>query len=874
MPLSLNEMAKRLFLIDGNSFCYRAYYAIKELSTSYGQPTNAVYGFVAMLNKLIRDEKPDYLAVPFDLKGPTFRHKKFNGYKLKRPPMPKELLSQLPLIKEIIAAYRIPIFEREGFEADDVIATLARKAAGQGIDVYIVTGDKDILQIVDKHIKVYSPYREGLIYDEDWVRKRYGVEPEKIVEIMALMGDTTDNIPGVPGIGEKTAVRLIERFGSLEKIIANIDKIEPAIGKRIREFKEQAQLSRELAKINLNIPLKVEWENLKLGPPDYPKLLELFTKLEFKSLLRQLIDSKSQAQKRKTTYKLISKIEEFDVFFQKLIKTKEFAFDIDATGSNPLLAQMKGLSFCMKKGEAWYMKISSTFALEKLRKIFEDTKIKKITHDAKYKKIVLHNLGFELKGVCFDPMIASYLLSSSRPNHDLNELALEYLNFSPYTYSDKELKLRCCQRADLSFSLKSVLEKLLRERNLSHLNEHMELPLIDILADMEINGIRIDVKLLKSMSEEIESDLIKLANQIYEIAGIKFNINSPKQLGSVLFEKLKLPVLKKTKTGASTDTEVLERLAAFHALPATLLEYRQLSKIKSTYVDSLPLLVNPNTGRVHTSFNQTVTATGRLSSSSPNLQNIPIKGKLGRQIRKAFIPNELNNLLFSADYSQIELRILAHLSGDEGLVSAFNNGRDIHIQTASLIFNVKEENVTTVMRENAKTVNFGIIYGMSAYTLAKDLGITPPDAKKFIEAYFKRYPKVREYIEKQIEKVKRKGFVTTLLGRRRYIPDINSDDSYRRQFARRIAINAPIQGTASDLIKLAMIEIYNTLHKNRLKALMLLQLHDELVFEVPQDELSILSKMVKDIMESALKLKVPIKVTIKKGSNWLEMYEI
>lgn len=851
-----------------------------------------------MLNKLIRDEKPDYLAISFDLKGPTFRHKKFNEYKIHRRPMPDELVSQMPLIKEIVTAYRIPIFEQEGFEADDVLATLAKKAVLQKLDVYVVTGDKDILQIVDKHIKVYASHKEGLICDQGWVKKRYGIEPKMIIEMMALMGDASDNIPGVPGIGEKTASKLIEQFGSLKNVFANIDEIAPAVRERIKKFKKQAQLSRELAEIDLNVPLEVEWESLKLSEPDDQNLIKLFTKLEFGNMVKQLQAKNKIIQKGRIAYKIISKdtavsasentrtlkgtstckgtsiLKGTSAFLQKMTKVKEFAFDVDTTDSNPMLARVIGLSFCIKKGEVCYIKMTDTIALKKLKIIFKDAKIKKITHDAKYKKIVLRNFGLELNGIFFDTMVASYLLDSSRSDYSLDKLALEYLKFCPDLYSDEEHSLRCSQRAGLSFSLKSVLEDRLKAGKLFQLNERLELPLIDVLVDMEINGVKIDVKLLKDMSKEIEGDLAKLTNQIYEIADTKFNINSPKQLGVVLFEKLKLPVFKKTKTGASTDTEVLERLATLHALPALLLRYRQLSKIKSTYVDSLPRLVNPNTGRVHTSFNQTVTVTGRLSSSSPNLQNVPIRGKLGRQIRKAFVPARAGNLFLSADYSQIELRILAHLSGDEGLISAFLNGRDIHAQTASLVFDVKEKNVSAAMRANAKTVNFGIIYGMSSYALAKDLGIGPNAAKKFIEAYFKRYPRVKEYINKQIEEAKKKGFVTTLLGRRRYIPEINSSDIYLRQFAGRIAVNAPIQGTASDLIKLAMIEIHGALRKNSFKTLMLLQLHDELIFEVPENELHKLSQIVKNIMESVLKLNVPIEVTVKKGNNWLEMVEI
>ncbi len=882
---------KTLFLIDGNSFCYRAFYAIRSLSTSKGQPTNAIYGFVAMLNKIIKEEQPQYLAIAFDLKGPTFRHKKFEEYKIHRKPMPDELSEQMPIIKEVIKAYNMPIFEKEGYEADDILATLAKKSEKEGYEVYIATGDKDMLQLVNSHIKIYNVHKEGLIYDEKKVKERYGVGPESMVDLIALMGDSSDNIPGVRGIGEVTAMQLIEKFGSLDKTLSNVEKIESdSLRKKLKEFREDAKLSRELATVDKDVPIEVDLDESRLKEPNRERLYELFKELEFKSLWK---DYAPRGNELDGDYKLIDDDSGLKELIKELEKTREFALDFETTGTDPLLCEPVGVSFCWRDAEAYYVPIKDTggsfdakYVLSKLKDIFEDADKKKVGQNIKYEKALLANYGVRLNGIAFDTMVASYLLNPSKLNHNLDDIALEYLNFKMTPITDllgkgkgkitmkevglEKIKRYCCQDSDATLRLKRILEPQLKEKNLDELFYDVEMPLIDCLADMELAGVAIDVKFLAKMSEDMDDELRKLTSEIYEMADCEFNINSPKQLSEVLFEKLQLPVVKRTKTGTSTDVEVLEALATVHALPASLLKYRELSKLKSTYIDALPALINPKTGRVHTSFNQTVTQTGRLSSSDPNLQNIPAKTEIGRQIRKAFIAGQANHVIMSADYSQIELRILAHFSGDKELLEAFKEDRDIHVHTASLVFGVSEDEVTQEMRSTAKTVNFGIIYGMSPYGLSKDLRIEPAKAKEFIDSYFERYGRVKVYIEDIIDEARERGYVTTILNRRRYIPEINSQNNSIRQFAERTAINTPIQGSAADLIKVAMINIYREIKEKKLESKMILQVHDELVFEAQKDEIDIMKELVKTKMEEVAKLKVPIKVQVKAGKNWLE----
>lgn len=880
-----------MFLIDGNSFCYRAFYAIRNLSTSKGQPTNAVYGFISMINKIIKEEKPESLAIAFDLKGPTFRHEKFEDYKIHRKPMPDELIEQMPIIKEVVKGYNIPLFEMQGYEADDVLATLAKKAEKKEYEVYIATGDKDMLQLVNSCIKVYNVHKDGLIYDKEKVKERYGVGPDKIVDLIALMGDSSDNIPGVAGIGEVTARQLIEKFGSLDKVLSGIDKIESeSLRRKLKESMDQARLSKELATVDTDVPLDIDFDELKLKEPDRGRLYELFTELEFKSLMKNF---EPVGQQIGGKYTLVSDEDELAKIIKELGKCREFALDFETTGTDPLICEPVGVSFCWREAQAYYVPIKDEaggfeagYLLSKLKPVIEDAKKIKIGQNIKFEKALLAVNGVELNGTLFDTMVASYLLNPSKLNHNLEDILQEYLQLRKTPISDllgkgkgkitmkevdtETIKNYCCQDSDAAFRLKQVLEPQLGEKDLSELFYEVEMPLVDCLTDMELAGVAIDLDFLSAMSKDLDKQLRVLTSEIHEIAGSEFNINSPKQLGEVLFGKLGLPVVKKTKTGPSTDVEVLEVLSAVHALPASLLKYRELSKLKSTYVDALPELINPKTGRVHTSFNQTVTATGRLSSSDPNLQNIPVKTEAGRQIRKAFIAGRKDCVIMSADYSQIELRVLAHFSGDKELVEAFKEDRDIHAHTASLVFGVDEADVTPEMRSIAKTVNFGIVYGMSPYGLARDLKIEPSKAKEFIDSYFERYGRIKVYFEEMIEEAREKGYVTTILNRRRYIPEINSHNNSLKQFAERTAVNTPIQGSAADLIKVAMINIHRTIKEEGLESRMILQVHDELVFEVRKDEVEQMRKIVKAKMEQAAKLKVPIKVQIKVGKNWLE----
>ncbi|MFH1857271.1 MAG: DNA polymerase I [Candidatus Omnitrophota bacterium] len=901
----------KAFLIDGNSFCYRAHYAVKNLSTKTGKPTGAVFGFVNMLNKIIKDEKPDLLGVAFDLKVPTFRHKKFKEYKLGRPPMPQDLVEQMPLIKEVVRSLRVPIFQKEGFEAEDVIASIAVKLEERNCEVFIVSGDKDMFQLVNERIKIYNTNKDGFIYTEEEIEKRFGVGPEKVIDIMALMGDKIDNIPGVKGIGEVTAKKLIREFGSLDNLYKNIERVkQEKLKNMLLAEEEKARLSRELATIDTAVDVEFNIEELKLKEPDSQKLTQLFKELEFRSFLKDYKEADTDG----AFYHLIKNENEFLSLVDKLKRQSFVCFDFETTSADPFLAEIVGISFSLNEKEAFYVPVKTVgavlanqenmfasanntecldvkFVMKNLRPLFENESMEKIGQNIKYEMIILKNSGIDLKGRFFDTMVASYLLNPSKLNHNLEDIAFEYLNYSMTTFEDllgkgknkisilevniENLKNYACEDADITLRLKYILEKKMKEENLFDLFFEIEMPLVGTLSWMEESGLSIDTALLEKMSGELEGKLGELTEKIYEEAGEKFNINSPKQLQGILFEKLKLKPAKRTKTGPSTDVEVLAKLSKEHNLPALLLEYRELAKLKSTYVDALPKLINPVTGRLHTSFNQTVTQTGRLSSSNPNLQNIPVKAELGRRIRKAFIAGGKDHLILAADYSQIELRIMAHFSKDPVLVDAFKNDMDIHSHTASLIFGVEEEEVTKSMRSIAKTVNFGIIYGMSPYGLAKELDIEIDKAKEFIEAYFRRYPKVKEYIDEQVEFASAHGYVCTLFGRKRYIPQINSDDIQLRNFAVRTVINTPIQGTASDIIKKAMNEVYSEFRKRKLNSKMILQVHDELVFETASNEVEEVKNIVRDCMCRAGNiLNVPVKVSLKAGKNWLEAEEI
>ncbi|KPL04048.1 MAG: hypothetical protein AMJ73_04745 [candidate division Zixibacteria bacterium SM1_73] len=897
---------KRLYLIDGSALAYRSYFAFirNPLINSKGENTSAVFGFTNSIMKILKDESPDYIAVVFDTKAPTFRHEIFADYKSTRTKMPQEMSDQLPRIREVTEGMNLPILEVEGFEADDLMGTLAKKAKAKGLEAILVTGDKDFLQLVDDDIKVLNPKRGGEepeLLDRKGVEEKFGVPPEKVIEVLALMGDTSDNIPGIPGIGEKTALELIKEFGDVEKVLAHADKVKRKnIQKNLKEHPDLARLSKRLVTIDTNVPFKLDLKKLEREKFDLPKLKDLFKELEFTKLLQEI---SSLETKEKLDYKIIKSERELKELIADLEKIGEFAVDTETTSLNPIDAELVGISISYKEKEAFYIPVGHikkkenldlSIVIRNFKKILEDEKIKKIGHNLKFDLEVFRRYGIELKGIHFDTMIASYLINPSFRQHNLNYLALEHLDHKMIPISDligtgkkqksfaevsiKDASVYSCEDADFTLRLKEIFCPKLSLLSLEKLFFEVELPLIEVLAEMEMVGVSIDTRHLKKMSKELSEQLDDLTQKIYNLAGKEFNINSTQQLSKVLFEDLKLTPVRKTekKTAQSTDIGVLATLAKEHPLPKILLDYRQLSKLRSTYIDALPTLVNKKTGRIHTSFNQTVTATGRLSSSDPNLQNIPIRTNLGKQIRRAFVPRNSDFLIMSADYSQVELRILAHFSQDKTLMNAFKRDEDIHNRTASEVFGVPIEKVTEEERGIAKTTNFSIIYGVSAYGLSQSTGLTPQEAAMFIDIYFKRYPRVKSYIDEMIELAREQGFVTTLLGRRRYIPEINSSNRQKREFAERTAINTPIQGSAADLIKVVMIDIAERLSEGSAfggkdkKSKMILQVHDELVFEVFKDELDFVKEMVRHRMENTIQLNVPIKVDINAGENWLE----
>lgn len=864
------------------------------MTNSSGLPTNAVFGFANMLLKVIKEKTPDMLAIAFDPKGPTRRHLEFKEYKAHRPPMPKDLMPQIPFIHKMVEAFRIPVFMLEGQEADDVIATLASKAGEKNIDVTIVTGDKDMLQLVGPGIAVYDTLKEK-VYGPGEVEERFGVPPDRVVEIMGLMGDASDNIPGLPGIGEKTAQTLIKQYGTIENLLSRAHEItRPKLRQTLLESADAARLSRELARLHKDLVIAVDYEGLKLREPDNAALLAIFREMEFTTLLKHV----SQQPEKEARYETVLEEKDLQKLLAALSSAAEFCFDTETTSLDPLRAELVGISFSVEPHSAYYLPLGHAYlgaprqidrghALSKLKPAMENPSIRKIGQNIKYDLLVLSRYGIETRGVYFDTMIASYLLNPGRTSHGLDAIALEYLNYKTTTYNDvtgsgkkqigfHEVEVAAatrysCEDADIALRLKKLLEPKLKDQNLENLFHDLEMPLMDVLAGMERTGVKIDAGFLKNMSLRLDREIVKSASGIYELAGTTFNINSPRQLADILFDKLKLTPVARTKTGFSTNVDVLEELAHVHPLPAGILRYRTLTKLKSTYVDALPSMINPDTGRLHTSLNQTVTATGRLSSSEPNLQNIPIRTELGREIRRAFIA-EKGARLISADYSQIELRILAHMSADPAMIRTFKEDHDIHGRTASEIFGLPQDEITPEMRRKAKAVNFGIVYGISAFGLARDIGVSNTEAKKYIESYFDRYPGVREFIDKTIQDAKEKGYVTTLLGRRRFIPELSSSVPSVRGFGERMAINTPIQGTAADLIKLAMLHIHRKIIELNLKSKMILQVHDELVFEAPDEETATMKKIVKENMEGVLTLSVPIRVDLGMGMNWDEAH--
>ncbi|MBU1783822.1 MAG: DNA polymerase I [Candidatus Omnitrophica bacterium] len=881
-----------MFLIDGNSFCYRAFYAIKELSNSRGMPTNAIFGVANMLRKVIKEHKPDMMAVVFDLKGPTTRHKKYEEYKILRKPMPEDLVCQIPRIKELITAHHIPIYELQGHEADDIIATLAARATRKGMKVVIVTSDKDALQLVNDDISVLSPHaKEGKVYDRHEVRNKYGVDPGSMVELMALMGDASDNIPGVKGIGQVTARKLLEEYGNVEGIYRNIENISSeTLKEKLQKDKDMAMFSRELVILDTDLPVKLDIKNLRRSEPDTVKLAELYREFEFTALLREVMP-KEEVRSGETKYKLCETAEEIEKITGIINECKIVAISIDVKEDD---RGVLGIAFSWGRKEACYIsgntaKNGSTFIPAAVKNILENEKIIKAGCDLKKDLLTLAACGVKATRCDFDVMIADYLLAPSLPSHDLSSIAFRCLGYGlrwdrgsiewdkkgqgTLDFAEKKKHQPACEKADVVFRLYEELKGLLKKKHLAKLFDEVEMPLVNVLVGMEGSGINIDIEYVQKMDDSMERRLEKVTKKIYGLAGEEFNINSPKQLQYVLFEKMRLPAGKKTKTGVSTDESVLRRLAEKHELPTVLLEYRMLSKLKTTYYDSILRLIDKSSGKLHTHFNQAVTATGRLSSSEPNLQNIPVRTPLGREIRKAFIPESKDRLLISADYSQIELRILAHLSEDKNMTKAFKNREDVHKFTASLIFDTPVNDVTDEMRVVAKTVNFGITYGMGPFRLAKDLGISIEEARTFIDSYFDRYRGVKKFIESTLTFVRKNGYVTTLLNRRRYIPEISSTNVHVKGFAERAAVNTPLQGSSADLIKLAMLAVSRE-WADGTETKMLLQVYDELIFTAPEKKAIDTAEKIRSLMESVMKLKVPIVVDVKIGRNWMDLEEV
>ena len=941
---------ERLFLLDGMALAYRAYFSFisRPLLNSKGENTGAIFGFVNTLMKILNDEKPEHIAVVFDTKEPTFRHKMYEQYKATREKMPEDMSSQMDKLKEVVSAFNVPGLELPGFEADDIMGTLAREAERQHIETYLVTGDKDFMQLISPLIKMYKPGKRGdewEIIDESGVKKKFGVKPAHVIDVLGLTGDKSDNVPGVPGIGDKTAIPLIQQYKTIENLLKNVEKIDQkGVREKLKAHKDKALLSKELVTIDVNVPINADIRHLEAKPYDRAKLVKLFSELEFKALLRKISGSVETNETTsglsqleftdnstdKHTYHLIRTEKEFTSLVKILEKSKYFVFDTETTSTDPLQAELVGLSFSLKPAEAWYVPVVTSgeqrgvvdnstnseqgdlfsrnlkpqlsedkphisnqaglplaYVLNSLSSIFSDPSVKKIGQNIKYDMLVLASHGLRVEGICFDTMVANYIL---RPDaqHNLDAMAKEHLrykmiSFDELTGTGKDRKdIRDLptgnvanysnEDADFTNRLFETLKPKLEQQRLLKLCDEVEFPLIPVLADMELAGVNLDVDFLSDLSKELERTLDNLTTDIYNFAEEKFNINSTQQLGKILFDKLKLSTVRKTKTGYSTDVGVLETIRHEHPVIERLLEYRQLQKLKSTYVDALPLLINRATGKVHTSFNQTIAATGRLSSSNPNLQNIPIRTEMGSRMRRAFIPGGKNMSIISADYSQIELRIMAHISEDAGLTEAFKNGEDIHSTTASKVFGVKQDEVTKEMRRKAKEVNFGIMYGIGAYGLASRLDITQTEAKEIITKYFERFPKVNQYIFDTIAQAKRDGFVSTLLGRRRYLADINSRNRNISSNAERQAINMPIQGTAADMIKLAMIRIHSKISDPKSQIRMLMQVHDELVFETAKKVEQKAKHLIVEQMINALPLSVPIVVDVGIGNNWLEAH--
>lgn len=875
-------MKRKLVLIDGNSIAYRAFFALPLLNNDKGIHTNAVYGFTMMLMKILEDEKPTHIMVAFDAGKTTFRHKTFSEYKGGRQKTPPELSEQFPFIKELLQAYGVSQYELENYEADDIIGTLSLRAENEGFEVKVISGDKDLTQLSSEQTTV-GITRKGITDIEEYtpihIKEKYGLVPEQIIDMKGLMGDTSDNIPGVPGVGEKTAIKLLKEFETLEKLIASIDQVGgQKLKEKLEQFKDQALMSKQLATIERDAPVDKELSEFEYESYNKDRVVHLFKELGFNSLLEKLGDDPLTEEIQPLEaieYAVLTGVTA-DLF------TDETAFYIEILEDNYHYAPIIGMAFANEKGK-FFISIEDSLKSAAFKEWAEDETKKKIVYDAKRSEVSLRHHDIHLKGVDFDLLIASYVLNPSETIEDIASIGKVYgagSVQSDESFYGKGAKRRVpevdalsehlVRKADALYLLKDKLEKKLVENEQYELFRNLEMPLSLILADMESAGIKVDIERLKQMGKENNEQLAVIERNIYSLAGEVFNINSPKQLGAILFEKLALPPIKKTKTGYSTSADVLEKLANAHPIIEEILHYRQLVKLQSTYIEGLLKVVNPETGKVHTRYNQALTQTGRLSSTDPNLQNIPIRMEEGRKIRQAFVPSEEDWVIFAADYSQIELRVLAHIADDKKLIEAFKEGLDIHTRTAMEVFHVRAEEVTANLRRHAKAVNFGIIYGISDYGLSQSLKITRKEAGRFIEKYLETYPGVQDYMRDIVQIAKQNGYVSTLLNRRRYLPDITAKNFNIRSFAERTAMNTPIQGSAADIIKKAMIDMAERLESEGLKTRLLLQVHDELIFEAPQDEIEKLKEVVPDVMEHAIELKVPLKVDYAYGPTWFD----
>jgi DNA polymerase I len=949
-------MHKKLFLLDGMALTYRAYFSMirNPLMSSKGMNTSAIFGFVNSLNKLLEDETPDYIAVAFDTDQPTFRHKMYTKYKSTRQAMPDDLVPQISKIKEIVGAFNIPMLEFHGYEADDIIGTLVRVAEKENVWSYIVTADKDFYQLVNSKIRVYKPARsisgrqvsDIEVIDEEAVKQRFGVGPDHVIDVLGLMGDTVDCVPGIKGIGEKTAVALISEYNSLEGLYENIDKVtKPKLKENLIQYKADAFLSRQLVTINTNMPLKIDFHQLTASEKNITLLEKIYTELEFRTLLKRLMGSSEQSisikplsvtpakgadtdkpeptykvlediKSRKHDYKTLKTESELKQLATKLRSVDEFAFRAEITGTDPLNSDLIGLSFAYNENEAFYIPlrfkeklehtdmfglpdvkqkkgellpmITPSSVVKHLKDVFEDRVVKKVGYNIKCDILALKNLAINVENIGFDSMLAAYILKPES-SYKLELLSENYLNYRCIPLSELIAKQNgksasmetvpylaaseyAAENADSTLRLYHRLEYELKKVSLDNLCSEVEFPLIEVLADMEFYGVKVDEKFLSEMNVRLAGEEKRLEREICESAGEEFNVNSTKQLSHILFDKLKLNPSKKIKTGFSTDVGVLEELIDQHPIAVKLLDYRVITKLRSTYTEGLLKIINKKTGKVHTSFNQTVAATGRLSSTNPNLQNIPIRTDIGRELRKAFIPEKKGDLILSADYSQIELRIMAHLANEDNMVKAFERKHDIHAETASRIFKVKSSQVDHNMRRKAKEVNFGIIYGIQAFGLSSRLDIEQHEAREIIQKYFKEYPGINSWLEKTKVFAREKGYTETLAGRRRFLPNINNKNAVVRQRDERIAINMPVQGTAADMIKIAMINIHQEFKKEKMKSKMILQVHDELVFDCAKEEIDEVERIVSNKMKHALKLNVPIDVEVGIGGNWFEAH--